>query len=82
MKFKFFPLILMGGLMTWALPMVHAEADDDAPTTKVSKKGKKAKKGKRKRQKRKKLQKKSLPKRAWWRPKSRTIPISLKLSRI
>ena len=25
MKFKFFPLILMGGLMTWALPMVQAK---------------------------------------------------------
>ena len=51
MKFKFFPLILMGGLMTWVLPMVHAETDDDAPTTKVSKKGKKAKKGKKKAEK-------------------------------
>ena len=48
MKFKFFPLILMGGLMTCALPLVHAEADDAAPTTKVSKKGKKTKKDKKK----------------------------------
>ena len=48
MKFKYFPLILLGGLVTWALPMAHAEADDDAPATKVTKKAKKGKKAKKK----------------------------------
>ena len=48
MKVKFFPLILLSGLMTWFLPVTHAETDDAAPTTKVSKKAKKAKKGKKK----------------------------------
>ena len=48
MKVKFFPLILLSGLMTWVLPVTHAEAADAAPTTKVSKKAKKAKKGKKK----------------------------------
>lgn len=48
MKLRFLPLILMGGLMTWVLPVAHAEADDAAPTTKLSKKAKKAKKGKKK----------------------------------
>ena len=48
MKLSFLPLILMGGLMAWVLPVAHAEADEAAPTTKVSKKAKKAKKGKKK----------------------------------
>ena len=48
MKVKFLPLVLMGGLMTWVMPIAHAEADDAAPATKVSKKAKKAKKGKKK----------------------------------
>ena len=51
MKVKFLPLILMGGLLTWALPLVHAEADDTAPSSKVSKKTKKARKNKKKAEK-------------------------------
>ena len=51
MKVKFLPLILMGGLLTWALPVVHAEADDATPKVKVSKKAKKGKKNKKKAEK-------------------------------
>ena len=51
MKVKFLPLILMGGLLTWALPVVHAEADDTTPKVKVSKKAKKGKKNKKKAEK-------------------------------
>ena len=51
MKLRFLPLILMGGLMTWVLPVTHAETDDAAPATKVSKKVKKTKKGKKKAEK-------------------------------
>lgn len=51
MKVKFLPLILMGGLLTWALPVVHAEADDAAPAAKVSKKARKGKKNKKKAEK-------------------------------
>ena len=51
MKVKFLPLILMGGLLTWALPVVHAEADDATPKVKVNKKAKKGKKNKKKAEK-------------------------------